>query len=139
MNEQLPLFDETPAEVEPWYVRKPVSPTDRKRAKLWRGEHPLSGVASTGHLTLHPDETLTCGSCVFFERHQAQGEGVWPEPKCTWGATRNAEGRITAAPRYLVPIPGRWYIAALEDLDSDLCEWFRACKSYQSREVPAHG
>lgn len=130
MSDQPTLFDTTPVP-EPWYVREPASVMDRKRAKIWRGEHPLSGVASAGHLTVHPDATLTCGSCRFFERQAAQGESIWPRPKCVFGAARDEEGRITAAPRYLVPARGRWYEQAVEELDSDLCDWFPACKSYE--------
>ncbi|WP_035696905.1 hypothetical protein, partial [Glycomyces tenuis] len=62
MSDQPTLFDTAPV-AEPWYVRRPASVMDRKRALIWRGQHPLSGVASAGHLALHPDTTLTCGGC----------------------------------------------------------------------------
>lgn len=135
MAEQPSLFDFLPqaeeVREEPWWVRDPQTPTDVARAKLWRGKHPLSGVASTGPLALHADESLTCGGCVFFERHATQGEGIWPRPKCVFGANKTADGRVTAAPRYLVPAPGQHYPEAYGGFDSDLEPWFRACPDHQ--------
>jgi hypothetical protein len=127
--------DEATDVEEPWWVRNPATPLDVKRAKIWRGEHPLSGVENTGHLAVAPGETRTCGTCMFFERRPAQGQDIWPEPKCVFGATRNGEGRITVAPRYRVREPGRWYEPVFEEIDADLQPWFPACKDHQEAEA----
>lgn len=132
------LLDALPAAEpvqEPWWVRNPTTALDRQRAKIWHGRHPLSGVAATGPLGLHPDKGSTCGGCRFFEQQPAQGEGAWPRPKCVFGATRREDGSIAAATRYLVPAPRRWYERTFEDTEQDLEPWFPACTDHQPEET----
>lgn len=132
------LFDDEPSPAppadveEPWWVRNPPTEHLRKLAMMWRGEHPLSNVASSGYLAVHPDESLTCGGCKHFEHYPAQGQSIWPPAKCTLGATRGADGRITAAPRFPVKVPGAWYPETFEDQPFDLQPSYRACRSHEA-------
>lgn len=120
-----PLFDAAEAGIVPVPAapaRREIPLYERQRAKIRRGEHPLSGVGERPALVLlAPAGTGTCGTCALKLR-PAHHRRAWP--KCAAGALREPDG---SGYREVWP-------RAAHNASSDVSSGWPACVDYQPRE-----
>ena len=104
---------------------KPLSLLDRQRAKIARGEHPLSGVGQIPQeIPLAGDGT--CGDCVHRRRPAYRGR---PYPKCSAGATTEPRPRANGKGTWEATI---WPRAAHSE-STDCRSWWPSCPDFQPK------